>query len=387
MFCLFLTGSRTCIIARACTSFIIVFSEYPQFRLYLSNRKVWLPALGGCILLLIALYYYKQDSADGRTLLWIVSLKMIGEKPLFGWGPDGFSASYMPHQAAYFLQHPDSRWAYLADNVSNPFNEFFLFGVKYGAIGLSALFVMIAVFIRMLLKIKDTLKCLYLSIFMTLIILSMFSYPYLIPMIWLASTFLVCSVVCIYSAVSTKMSKTAIFLLALGVSWIFIRNRYIYDEWQWQKLQILSVPTEAVHQRYAELYDNLKDNPSFMYNYGAWLHHNDYYAESLVILNECTKLFDDYNIELMIADNYKQLGYTQKAIQTFEYANVMIPCRFLPLYHEMKIYEETGDYTNACKLARKILDKPIKIRKSGSVRRIIREAEEIIFSHHLSNEE
>ena len=387
VFCLFLTGSRTCIIARACTSFIIVFSEYPQFRLYLSNRKVWLPALGGCILLLIALYYYKQDSADGRTLLWIVSLKMIGEKPLFGWGPDGFSASYMPHQAAYFLQHPDSRWAYLADNVSNPFNEFFLFGVKYGAIGLSALFVMIAVFIRMLLKIKDTLKCLYLSIFMTLIILSMFSYPYLIPMIWLASTFLVCSVVCIYSAVSTKMSKTAIFLLALGVSWIFIRNRYIYDEWQWQKLQILSVPTEAVHQRYAELYDNLKDNPSFMYNYGAWLHHNDYYAESLVILNECTKLFDDYNIELMIADNYKQLGYTQKAIQTFEYANVMIPCRFLPLYHEMKIYEETGDYTNACKLARKILDKPIKIRKSGSVRRIIREAEEIIFSHHLSNEE
>lgn len=385
--CLLLAESRTCIIAGICSSFIIAFSEYPQFRSYFTNKKVILSTLGIGIILLVALYYYKQDSADGRTLLWIVSLKMIAERPLLGWGQDGFSTSYMPHQAAFLLQHYDSRWTYLADNASNPFNEYLRFGINYGLVGLSALLLIIGVLLRMIVKIRITHKSLYLGIFITLIILSMFSYPFMIPMIWLVSTFLVSSIISGYCTESSRVHIPALIMFSISISWIIIRNRHICEEWQWQKLQTSSAPNEVVHQRYAELYDNLKDNPSFMYNYGAWLHHNDYYAESLVILNECTKLFDDYNIELMIADNYKQLGYTQKAIQTFEYANAMIPCRFLPLYHEMKIYEETGDYTNACKLARKILDKPIKIRKSGSVRRIIREADEIIFSHHLSNEE
>ena len=129
--CLLLAESRTCIIAGVCSSFVIVFFECPQFLSYLSNKKVWIPALGGCVIMLIVLYFYKRDSADGRTLLWAVSLKMIAEKPLLGWGDDGFSASYMPHQAAFLLQHPDSKLVYLADNVTHPFNEFLLFGIKY----------------------------------------------------------------------------------------------------------------------------------------------------------------------------------------------------------------------------------------------------------------
>jgi O-antigen ligase len=380
VFCLFLTGSRTCIIAGACTSLIIVFSEYPQFRLYLSNRKVWLPALGGCILLLIALYYYKQDSADGRTLLWIVSLKMIGEKPLFGWGPDGFSASYMPHQATYFLQHPDSRWAYLADNVSNPFNEFLLSGVKYGAIGLSTLSFMIAFLFRMFLRIKDAYKSIYLSILLILFILSMFSYPFMVPMIWLIGVYVVCSVVCIYCMKHSGIRIPIMSLLLAGVLWIVIQNRHIYDEWQWHKLQVSSAPTETIRYNYARLYPSLKANPSFMYNYGAWLHHNGYYGESLEILNECINSLDDYNVELLLADNYRQLGDIEKSIEKFEVANAMVPSRFLPLYHEMITYEGVGDYVNACRIARKIVNKPVKVQRSTSVKRIIREAKEIISS-------
>ena len=382
--CLLLAESRACIIAGVCSSFIISYSACPQFRTRLLDRKVIIPAIAISITLLIALYYYKQDSADGRTLMWIVSLKMIGEKPLLGWGPDGFSASYMPHQAAYLLQYPDSKWAYLADNASHPFNEILLFGVKYGIVGIALLLLLITLLVRMTIKIRDGHKSLYLSILITLFVLSMFSYPYEIPMIWLVSTFLVCSVVSIYCTDSHRMRLPVVLLLSVGMSWVIYQNRNIYDEWKWHNLQISCVPIEEVHQRYAKLHDKIKDNPSFLYNYGAWLHHNGYYAESLKILNECTKLFDDYNIELLKADSYKQLGRTQKAIQTFGYANTMIPCRFLPLYHEMKTYEETGDYTNACKVAKRILSKPVKIQKSGSVIRIIDEAEEIISTYHPS---
>lgn len=103
--CIFLSESRTCMIAGACSSLAIVFMEVPRFRTCLSNWKVWLPAILFCIILLTALYVYKRDSADGRTLIWTVSLKTLAEKPLAGWGADGFSSSYMPSQAA-FLTYP-----------------------------------------------------------------------------------------------------------------------------------------------------------------------------------------------------------------------------------------------------------------------------------------
>ena len=378
--CLLLAESRTCIIAGVCSSFVIVFFECPQFRSYLSNKKVWIPALGGCVIMLIVLYFYKRDSADGRTLLWAVSLKMIAEKPLLGWGDDGFSASYMPHQAAFLLQHPDSKLVYLADNVTHPFNEFLLFGIKYGLVGLSALSFMIVFLFRMFLRIKDAYKSIYLSILLTLFISSMFSYPFMVPMIWLIGVYVVCSVVCIYCMKHSGIRIPIMSLLLAGVLWIVIQNRHIYNEWQWHKLQVSSAPTETIRYNYARLYPSLKANPSFMYNYGAWLHHNGYYGESLEILNECINSFDDYNVELLLADDYRQLGDIEKSIEKFEVAYAMAPSKFLPLYHEMITYEGVGDYVNACRIARKIVNKPVKVQRSTSVKRIIREAKEIISS-------
>lgn len=378
--CLLLAESRTCIIAGVCSSFIIAFFECPLFRSYLSNRKVWLSALGGCVILLVALYYYKRDSADGRTLLWAVSLKMITEKPLLGWGADGFSASYMQHQAAFLLQHPESKLVYLADNVIHPFNEFLLTGVKYGLVGLSALFAVITVIFGMLLRIRDAHKSIYLSILLTLFILSMFSYPFMVPMMWLVSIFCVCSVVCIYCMDSPKMRIPLIMFIIMWISWLGIYNRHAYDEWRWRKVQLSSAPPETIRHNYAQLYLNLRDTPSFMYNYGAWLHHNGYYEESLKVLNECINSLDDYNVELLLADNYRQLGDVKESIERFEVANAMIPSKFLPLYHAMITYEEIGDSVNACRIARKIVDKPVKVQRSTSVREIIREAEKIISS-------
>jgi len=44
----------------------------------------------------------------------------------------------------------------------------------------------------------------------------------------------------------------------------------------------------------------------------------------------------------------------------------------------MITYEEIGDSVNACKIARKIVNKPVKVQRSTSVKEIIREAKEII---------
>jgi O-antigen ligase len=87
-------------------------------------------------LLSTTLYHFKKDSADGRLLLWTVSTKMILEKPLTGFGVDGFKKNYLLYQGEYFKNNPDSPYADLADNATSPFNEWLKIGVEQGIIGL-----------------------------------------------------------------------------------------------------------------------------------------------------------------------------------------------------------------------------------------------------------
>lgn len=141
----------------------------------------------------------------------------------------------------------------------------------------------------------------------------------------------------------------------------------------------LAGETNVMLPLYANLYGDLKENGAFLYNYGAELHYAKYYHRSLAVLNECTKRYNDYNVQMLIADNYQQLGYLEKAIEKYEYANRMIPNRFLPLYYQMKIYIEKGDCINAYKIANTIISKPVKIKRSKAVKQIIDEAKAYLY--------
>jgi O-antigen ligase len=67
---------------------------------------------------------------------------MIKEKPLFGHGVGGFKANYMNYQARYFEEHPDSKYAMLADNVNRPFSEYLLLLTEYGLAGFALFLVL-----------------------------------------------------------------------------------------------------------------------------------------------------------------------------------------------------------------------------------------------------
>ena len=376
--CILLSESRTAMIAAAGSSLVILCYEMPRFRSVMLHRKIILPVVITGMVLMAALYYYKRDSADGRALIWTISLKMIAEKPLLGWGEHGFSASYMPHQAMHLSGHGDTRLAYLADNISHPFNEFLLVTMKYGIVGLAVLLILVALLIGMTLRIRNKYKSLYLGIMLTLTVLSMFNYPYSVPIVWLVSTYIICSVVSSLCIENNKAKLYASLPLLAIIANILIENRRFCEECQWHILQFSSAPAKVVLKEYHGLYNALGTHPDFLYNCGAWMHHNGFYKESLAVLTACTRYYDDYNVELLIADDYKQLGYTEKAVKTFEYANSMVPCRFLPLYYEMQAYEKDDDDNNAYQVAREIQDKPVKIEESSSVRKIKYEAEMLI---------
>lgn len=65
---------------------------------------------------------------------------------------------------------------------------------------------------------------------------------------------------------------------------------------------------------YKALYSEWNGNPMFLYNYGVILNKSEHYNESNTILFECTKYFNDYEVQMLIADNYSKLenGTMQK---------------------------------------------------------------------------
>lgn len=89
----------------------------------------------GLVAAVVFLYHYKQDSADGRLLIWRCTWSVIRESPWIGHGIGGFQARYMDAQADYFKAHPGSPYVMLADNTQAPFNEYLGLLTEFGFVG------------------------------------------------------------------------------------------------------------------------------------------------------------------------------------------------------------------------------------------------------------
>lgn len=158
-----------------------------------------------------------------------------------------------------------------------------------------------------------------------------------------------------------------------------ITIKQIKSELKWKEIAMNSLRGHTVEMlpEYEKLFPVLRTNPLFLYNYGAELNVAGKYDESILILSECQKRFNDYDLQLLLADNFHKKGVRQKAIQLYENASNMIPCRFLPLYQIFEIYKDCGQKDMAVKFANEIINKKAKI-PSLTVNLIKTEAEEYL---------
>lgn len=139
-------------------------------------------------------------------------------------------------------------------------------------------------------------------------------------------------------------------------------------EIKWKTIAVNSLrgDTEEMLQEYKKLYSTvLKRNPFFLYNFGAELNVAGRFDKSIEVLTECQQQFNDYDLQMILADNYYNRGEYEKATQAFRHASNMIPCRFLPLSQLFEIHRKTGNKGMAIKYANEIIDKQVKIPSSS----------------------
>lgn len=360
---------------------IIVTAVYLGHQYYNSLKKYRnyiIPLLGIAFITLAAgLFLIKKDSAFGRMLIWENTCRMIADKQLFGFGPSGFMSEYMVYQAGYFTENPDSPYALLADNVTHPFNEYLLLTAEYGFVGLLLLLVTTAVIIKSSKQTTIPLLCL-----LSAGIFGCFSYPLRYPFVWIliAYSLGMVSREAIgphYVKIRSNPLVRCGFIFITAVSAVLL-IRGIKFESRWGSLanSIGLEKSPELLNDYSALYAKWNGNPLFLYNYGAVLNHAGNYKKSNAVMAECEKSFNDYDVQMVIGDNYSNTEEWYKAESRYIVAGHMIPNRFIPLFKLMKVYQSTNNTRRLSITADTILQKKIKI-PSPTVDQIIKQAKSV----------
>ena len=379
LFSIILSGSRIGLLTAIISAILICNMEFQLVSKIRHSKSVNLYVVCVaifCVFGSFALYKWKPDSINGRFLVWKVSAKMIKDKPVLGFGHNGFQANYMNYQAQYFIQNPHSRFKQLADNVAHPFNEFIKITVNYGIIGVLLYALFISFIIWRLHKLKHPQCSILLGGYISFFLLSCFSYPLQYAPVWFLLGYFT---LCVFKDKLPERRISSIIkfpILGVCFSGIIIFSFKLYRELVWKDIAIQSLQgkTQEMLPHYERLYPDMQNNPLFLYNYGAELKVAKRYKESITLLNQCQKKLNDYDLQILLATNYLQIGDTASAIKTYQYAENMIPCRFLPLYYQFEIYKKHNDVRNATSVAKQIITKQVKI-KSSTVELIIAKAE------------
>lgn len=266
----------------------------------------------------------------------------------------------------------------MAGNVRHPFNEYLRIAAEYGVAGLLLVAGVIWLLWRWYRRCRPEDRPLYRSIGGAGIC-GLFSYPLNYPAVCVLLVLLLGVIVrgrpvCFYGGrwFKTGIGALAVAVLAVTLYW----NR---AEREWHRISCLSLNgrTEEVLTDYARLYPFMRENPLFLYNYGAELHVAGLWTASLSILTECVRGLNDMDVQMLLADNYSRLGEYDRAERHYRRAARMCPNRFMPLYRLVKLYGQTGRDAEARQLAGEIIVKPVKV-PSFRVDRMKREMEKYL---------
>lgn len=262
----------------------------------------------------------------------------------------------------------------MSDNVTSPFNEYLLLTIEYGVIGLLLLFTILFIIVKYSKQITTYHLCL-----LSIGIFACFSYPLRYPFIVVIIAYCLVNIGLkdVFLLPIKALVKIVVVVLIMIVSISLIKDIQFEKQWG-QLVQRANLGNyDKLSDDYRKLCSKWNGDPMFLYNYGAILNRVEQYEQSNSILFECAKYFNDYDVQMIIADNYYKLEEYDKAESHYHTAHNMIPNRFMPLYKLMLLYDAISNKTKSREFAYKILHKNVKIL-SATVSHIQNEARKIV---------
>ncbi|MCW2261024.1 MULTISPECIES: O-antigen ligase family protein [Sphingobacterium] len=374
LFLILLTQSRTGVFLYLCS---ITFIFWPHIKmLYEKSRYklafILIPTILTFLLASI-LVYFKLPSAKGRLFIWQNSFDMILQKPILGWGYNGFEKFYLSQQANFFKSsNLVNSYSIVADSVSTPLNEYINLLVEFGFLG-AAVLLLIVIISFLFFKVFDAKKVYSYFLFILLFLSSAFFYftfksTGLILLILLAISYISCeyddskdsTFLFIIEGKTLVVIKCCLFIF-LSLMFYFTYKQYSATV-KW-RMAINYIPTnsELSFKMYDRIYKDLEHRPAFLYNYGAELFQDAKFSESTAVFTTLRARFITLDGMVYLGKSYKEMGNFNLAEKTFKEASFMVPNRFIPKYQLFKLYCDTDKILEAYSIAEEILNMPIKI--------------------------
>ncbi len=317
--------SRAAWLALGVAALVWGFKELRLADLIRKHKAVAAIASALVIIVMTGVFFLKKDSAIGRLHIWHMELRAIAEEPLTGHGKGSVLGVYGDTQAEYFAENERPEIIVkVAGCPEYAFNEYLKIGVEYGIPSMLGVIAVLILMIALLLKYRSP----FAYGLIAFCVFAFFSYP--------------------LEAIHIKSEA----------------------EKEWESIRYLASMElyEDAAEELAPLYNDLKDNYRFIYDYGYALHKCNRYQESNEILKEGAKISSDPMFYNIIGKNLEAMGLYEDAEQAYMHAHYMVPQRLYPLTLLMRMHVRLGNNNEAMRYGKMILDKPVNERHMTMLR-------------------
>lgn len=345
------TWSRAAILSAVICLGIIFWDQWKRYRWYV---------FGGLCLIFLGLYFLKQGSADGRSIIYMISLLSICHTPVFGSGIGSFCHQYAEEMANFSMQHPTFNFQ-SADVIDGAFNSILQIGVEQGLVGVGFAVVLVVLMFARLVKCGKTLGIGGLC----LLIFSMFSYPF---------DQLPYQIIFVMTVAFSATGRTEVapftrwyhlpkicltptvtlgcILLLSGFTYMQIMKRAKAES---DYKMIAGQRNAAFLSDYYKLRPLLLSNKQFLFDFSKTLSRNGRYADSNAILRQGALISNDPMFYVIQGNNYCEMGFNHEAEQAYKKAFDAMPNRLYPLYQLMLLYEKDGNEEKMADMAYRVL--------------------------------
>lgn len=349
----------------------VLYMCYTKYKSVLVGKKiVCLFCLIGCMMTFVCfLYWLKPVSASGRLLIWKVSMQMIKDRPLTGFGRNGFEANYLYYQVDYIQTKASAQEKYVAGNIHHAFNEPIRIAVEHGTVGL----ILYTLFVLLILRLPTknsiaahTAKSLILAI----MVWGMFSYPNQV-FVMMAMLVLSCAILLKqYSRIAVRnycrvrvlaWNIRLFFLLLLLLATILLyKHYYLYrDIYVYQKNVRLEEEVKNP-AKIRQFHEKLPTDVSVSLFYAYILQKGQAEKELMEVIHFLEKTYPTPSLFIQKGEFLQRTYCFSEAEKAYILASAMVPTKQKARYKLALLYYQIGRKTEAINIAGILLNEKVK---------------------------
>ncbi|MDD6783576.1 MAG: O-antigen ligase family protein [Prevotellaceae bacterium] len=347
--------------------------------LWLYREKYWkyrFVVWGVVIVLLVAFYFFKQGSADGRLAIWAASLTSWLHSPWTGLGIGGFCNACAEGMAEMWHDNPALSLFESAGVTDYAYNELLKILVEQGVVGALLCVVLCATVMWRLYRQSRALFAGLLS----LLIFSMFSYPFemlsyrivvVVIAAWSASSSLSETGRCESLPERKRLLKRGVCMVVVGLS-LFAMGWSVSKEIsrrmtaEREVFLFSGLRNEVFIKDYYILLPYVVESPQFLFNFAMTLRESGRYRDSNAILRLGTRVSTDPMFYVLMGNNYKDEQHYDLAEKEYLKAFAVLPNRLYPLFRLMLMYEEMGDKEKCSAMAKRVVRMKPKVESPAT---------------------